>query len=181
MQVFEPLSDPVVNRQDPGMAISDKRGFAVNVSKLGYGARRRHQILHLEIVRSNFSIHCFKSSSAATSKSLFQLRGFGDSRLLTMRSALALLLAIPFAVAEPKFVSPAAGSTLSAGTITVTWKDGGNAPSISDLSSYQLLLFTGSNSKPFQLADLKAGSLSGGNSISVTVPSSAGGSSPKNA
>jgi hypothetical protein len=31
------------------------------------------------------------------------------------------------------------------------------------------------------LADLKAGSLSGGNSISVTVPSSAGGSSPKNA
>jgi hypothetical protein len=164
------------------MAISDKRGFAVNVSKLGYGARRRHQILHLEIVRSDFSIHCFKSSSAATSKSLFQLRGFGDSRLSpTMRSALALLLAIPFAVAEPKFVSPAAGSTLSAGTITVAWKDGGNAPSISDLSSYQLLLFTGSNSKPFQLADLKAGSFSGGNSISVTVPSSAGGSSPKNA
>ena len=98
-----------------------------------------------------------------------------------MRSLLALLLALPLAIGEPKFVTPAAGSTLSAGIITVTWKDGGSSPSISDLGSYQLLLFTGSNSKPFQLADLQAGSFSGGNSISVTVPSSVGESSPKNA
>lgn len=98
-----------------------------------------------------------------------------------MRSLLALVLALPFAIGEPKLMTPAAGSTLFAGTITVTWKDGGSSPSVSDLSSYQLLLFTGSNSKPFQLADLKAGSFTEGNSISVTVPSSVGGSSPKNA
>jgi hypothetical protein len=98
-----------------------------------------------------------------------------------MQSLLALLLTLPLALAEPKFVAPAAGSTLSAGTISVKWKDGGSSPSISDLGSYQLLLFSGSNSKPFQLADLNAGSFSGSNSISVTVPSSVGGSSPKNA
>ena len=99
-----------------------------------------------------------------------------------MRSPLALLLlALPFAIAEPKFVSPVAGSTISAGTIIVTWKDGGNSPSISDLNSYQLLLFAGSNTRPFQLADLKTGSFSGSNSISATISSSVGGSFPKNA
>lgn len=98
-----------------------------------------------------------------------------------MRSFLSVLLALPFAFAEPKFVSPVAGSTLSAGAITVTWKDGGSIPSLSDLNAYQLLLFTGSNNKPFQLADLKTGSFSQGNSLAVTVPSGVGGSSSKNA
>ena len=99
-----------------------------------------------------------------------------------MRPPLALLLlALPFAIAEPKFVSPVAGATISAGAITIAWEDGGNAPSISDLNSYQLLLFTGSNTKPFQLADLKDGSFSGSNPISVTISSSVGGPFPKNA
>jgi hypothetical protein len=98
-------------------------------------------------------------------------------RLLTF-----LFLGLPFAAAEPKFVNPTAGSILSAaGTIEVTWKDGGNAPSLSDLSYYQLLLFTGSNNKPFQLADLEEGSFSGSNSVSATISSSVGGSSPNNA
>lgn len=96
-------------------------------------------------------------------------------------SVLLFLLTLPFTLAEPSFITPVGGSSLSAGTITVSWKDGGSAPSISDLSSYQLLLYTGSNSKPFQLADLKAGSFSEGNTVSATIQPSVGGASPENA
>ena len=96
--------------------------------------------------------------------------------------SLLFLLALPLLVrAEPKFVTPAAGDALSPGTITITWKDGGSAPSISDISAYQLLLFTGSNSNPFQLADLKTGSFAEGNTVSATISPGVAGASAKNA
>lgn len=84
-------------------------------------------------------------------------------------------------LAEPTFTSPAAGDAISPGTITISWKDGGSAPSLSDITSYQLLLFTGSNANPFQLADLKSGSFTEGNSVSATISPGLAGASAKHA
>jgi hypothetical protein len=91
-----------------------------------------------------------------------------------------LALLFPCAFAEPLFTVPTAGASFPAGTITVKWTDGGNAPSISDLNAYELLLYAGSNSKPFQLAGLKAGMFSDGNAISTTISPTAGGPGPDN-
>ena len=60
---------------------------------------------------------------------------------------LALLAAItPFTLADVEFTSPAAGATLTGGgSISIEWQDSGNAPSISDLTTYQLFLCAGGN------------------------------------
>ncbi len=48
--------------------------------------------------------------------------------------------------ADVQFITPAAGVTApGGGSITITWKDSGVAPAISQLSGYQLFLCAGSN------------------------------------
>ena len=60
---------------------------------------------------------------------------------------LSLLVAIApsFVFADVKFTSPAAGASIPAGAITVQWTESGDAPSISQLSSYTLTLMIGGN------------------------------------
>jgi hypothetical protein len=83
----------------------------------------------------------------------------------------------PLALADVEFTVPAAGASVAGGTaFTVTWKDSGDAPSLSDLSAYQLLLYSGSNTAPQQLYSLSTGSFSSGNTLTVTVPVGTGGS-----
>jgi hypothetical protein len=93
-------------------------------------------------------------------------------------TALVFLAATaPLALADVEFTVPAAGAKVAGGaTFTVTWKDSGDAPSLSDLSAYQLLLYSGSNASPQQLYSLSTGSFSSGNTLTVTVPVGTGGS-----
>ncbi|KAF3037650.1 hypothetical protein E8E12_006002 [Didymella heteroderae] len=64
------------------------------------------------------------------------------TRLLLPFTALAAL--VPLVSAGIKFTSPAAGDKLTAGTaIEVEWEEGGSGPSISDLTTYQLILVGG--------------------------------------
>jgi hypothetical protein len=66
------------------------------------------------------------------------------ARLILPFAAVAAL--IPFASAGIKFTSPAAGTTLTAGTaIEVKWEEGGDGPKIADLLSYELFLCAGGN------------------------------------
>lgn len=93
-------------------------------------------------------------------------------------NALCFLVAsYPLAFADVEFTVPAAGASVAGGTaFKVTWTDSGSAPSISDLTSYQLFLEAGSNTAPQQLYALStAGSFSAGNTITVTVPPGTGG------
>ncbi|PMD40742.1 hypothetical protein L207DRAFT_554394 [Hyaloscypha variabilis F] len=93
-------------------------------------------------------------------------------------NALSLLVAcLPLALADVKFTVPAASASVAGGTaFTVTWTDSGSAPSISDLTSYQLFLESGSNTAPQQLYALSTtGLFSAGNTITVTVPVTTGG------
>lgn len=92
-----------------------------------------------------------------------------------------LLATIPSAFADVKFTSPAAGLSVPGGTtFTVTWTDSGSAPALADLTSYQLFLFSGSNAQPAQLVSLKNAAFAAGNTVTVTVPIGAGGTT-KNA
>jgi hypothetical protein len=78
--------------------------------------------------------------------------------------------------ADVKFSLPEAGASIAGGTaFTVTWADSGDAPSLSDLSTYTLFLFSGSNAAPAQLYQLGASTLAAGNTVSVTVPVGIGG------
>jgi Ser-Thr-rich glycosyl-phosphatidyl-inositol-anchored membrane family len=95
-------------------------------------------------------------------------------------SALCFLVAFsPLAFADVEFTVPAAGASVAGGTeFTVTWTDSGAAPSISDLTAYQLFLESGSNSAPQQLYEFtltNGGLFSAGNTITVTVPAGTGG------
>jgi hypothetical protein len=57
---------------------------------------------------------------------------------------LAALISTTFA--DVKFTSPIAGhSYTGGGTLSITWADSGVAPSISDLTTYQLFLCAGGN------------------------------------
>lgn len=49
----------------------------------------------------------------------------------------------PFTLADVQFTSPAAGGSISAGTISVRWTDSGDAPKISQLDTYILELVLG--------------------------------------
>lgn len=93
-------------------------------------------------------------------------------------NALVFLAAlVPAALAYPEITVPAAGASVPGGTaFTVTWKDSGDAPSISDLSAYQILLYSGSNTAPQQLYSLSTGSFTTGSTVTVTVPVGTGGS-----
>ena len=60
---------------------------------------------------------------------------------------LLLLAAVaPYASADVKFTSPAAGGTATGGsTLSVQWEDSGTKPALSDLTTYQLFLCAGGN------------------------------------
>ena len=95
-------------------------------------------------------------------------------------NALYLVAAFcPLALADVEFTVPAAGVSVPGGTaFTVTWTDSGVAPSISDLTAYQLFLESGSNTDPQQLYQFtltNGGLFSAGNTITVTVPTGTGG------
>ncbi|KAF2864511.1 hypothetical protein K470DRAFT_254149 [Piedraia hortae CBS 480.64] len=62
-----------------------------------------------------------------------------------------LSLLLPLALADVEITSPAAGSTIAAGTITVKWKDSGDKPALTDLESYTLSLVVGGNEANTQL------------------------------
>jgi hypothetical protein len=59
--------------------------------------------------------------------------------------SLLAALAPSFVFADVQFTSPAAGASIPAGAITVQWTESGDAPSISQLSSYTLTLMVGGN------------------------------------
>jgi len=78
----------------------------------------------------------------------------------------------PFALADVEFTSPAAGASLPAGAITITWKDSGTSPAISQLTTYTLSLMVGgntdSNSLPLTTITTN-GDFSSGNSVTGTI------------
>ena len=87
------------------------------------------------------------------------------------------------ALGDVEFTKPAGGASLTGGTtIQIEWKDSGNAPSISDLTSYQLFLCAGGNANPVQLVSIvEHGQFSSGNEASGVVQLAAGASTPANA
>ncbi|KAF2469640.1 beta-1,6-glucan boisynthesis protein-like protein [Lindgomyces ingoldianus] len=98
----------------------------------------------------------------------------------------ALFTALNLVAADVQFTSPKAGDTLTGGTaIVVEWKDSGDAPSISDLTTYQLFLCAGGNDEA-SIVQLVAITTSGtftvtGNKATGTVGLGIGASTPKNA
>jgi len=97
-----------------------------------------------------------------------------------MRSSAAFFIVLTFissVFADVKFSTPAAGGSVPAGTAyKVTWTDSTTAPVLADLKSYNLLLFTGSNTNPLPVTTLITGGLfTAGNSVSITVPPGIGG------
>jgi len=89
---------------------------------------------------------------------------------------LFLVASAPLAFAYPDITIPAGGASVPGGiAFSVTWKDSGSAPSISDLTTYTLFLFSGSNTAPQQLYSLSSGTLATASTVSVTVPVGTGG------
>lgn len=88
-----------------------------------------------------------------------------------------LLSSLPASLCDVVFTSPAPGAQVVGGsTFTVSWKDSGVAPLLTDLLTYQLFLFSGGNAAPFQLYNLlPATSFAAGNTATVTVPATIGG------
>ncbi|KAI9737005.1 MAG: hypothetical protein M1834_000594 [Cirrosporium novae-zelandiae] len=95
-----------------------------------------------------------------------------------LRSLILLCAVISHSLAYPKITTPAAGASLTGGsTISIKWSDEGTAPSISDLSTYQLFLCAGSNDEFTQLATLvSSGDFSDGNTASGSITTGIGGS-----
>lgn len=107
------------------------------------------------------------------------------TRLLLSFAAFAALA--PLVSAGIKFTSPAAGAKLTAGTaIEIEWEEGGTGPSISDLTTYQLIL-VGGGQKDAEQQVVKvlttAGNFAlGGNKASALVETGLpGASTPANA
>ncbi|KAF2774366.1 hypothetical protein EJ03DRAFT_370451 [Teratosphaeria nubilosa] len=61
------------------------------------------------------------------------------------RSLTLLAATTPFVLAAPKVTVPAAGGTLAAGKVSVTFEDDGTSPAISELSTYTVQLMVGGN------------------------------------
>jgi hypothetical protein len=76
---------------------------------------------------------------------------------MRLRRALLFLPAfVPFAFGDVSFTIPStAGDNFPGGSpFTVQWADSGVAPSISDLTTYQLALYTGSNAAPVRITSI---------------------------
>ncbi|QDS69771.1 hypothetical protein FKW77_010287 [Venturia effusa] len=104
-------------------------------------------------------------------------------RPVTLSVLLSAIL--PLVHADVKFTSPAGGETFTGGgSIKAAWTDSGNAPSISDLSTYQLFLCAGGNDPGtfIQLASItEKGLFSNGNTAEGTVAAGVGDDAPANA
>jgi hypothetical protein len=81
------------------------------------------------------------------SKPFYEPGAFWRSLNMRFAAPFTLLSALlPPVLADIKFTSPAGGETFTGGgSIQVKWTDSGDAPSLSDLSTYQLLLCAGGN------------------------------------
>lgn len=72
---------------------------------------------------------------------------------MRLTQALCMLVAAsPLAFADVKFSSPAGSASLAGGSLTITWTDSGDAPSLADLTSYSIILMTGANTAPVRVA-----------------------------
>lgn len=65
-------------------------------------------------------------------------------RLLHSCAVLAAALA-PAVLADVKFLTPKAGSSIPVGTISVTWEDSGDSPSLDALAAYTITVMLGGN------------------------------------
>jgi len=86
----------------------------------------------------------------------------------------------PLTLAYPRLSSPSPGTQVPVlGGITATWTDNGNAPALTDLSSYQLFLCAGSNANHIDLINIvPAGTpIPSSNSVksTVAIPANIGG------
>ena len=99
-----------------------------------------------------------------------------------MRPFGLILSLAPLAVfADVQFTSPAAGSTVAAGTIDVQCKNSAIAPSIQDLTGYTLVLMVGGNEDGNMLAlttFVSQGTFTSGNQATGTIPSGIAGAVP---
>ncbi|TID23777.1 beta-1-6-glucan boisynthesis protein-like protein [Venturia nashicola] len=104
-------------------------------------------------------------------------------RLVTLPFLLTSIL--PSVHADVKFTSPAGGETFTGGgSIKAAWTDSGTAPSISDLTTYQLFLCAGGNDPTafIQLASItEKGLFANGNTAEGSVAVGVGDDTPKNA
>ncbi|KAK3678435.1 Cell wall synthesis protein kre9 precursor [Recurvomyces mirabilis] len=95
-------------------------------------------------------------------------------------SPIAILAALSqLVLADVKVTVPAAGASVPAGSITVTWTDSGVAPALSALTSYTIQLVIGGNDDSTQtplITLANAASFSAGSSVTGTVPAGVAGS-----
>ncbi|KAF2180633.1 beta-1,6-glucan boisynthesis protein-like protein [Zopfia rhizophila CBS 207.26] len=99
---------------------------------------------------------------------------------------LAIFALVTLVSADVEFTSPKAGASLTGGTaIEVEWKDSGEDPSLTDLTTYELFLCAGGNDAAsiVQLAAITtSGQFTvGGNKAIGTIGIGVGASTPKNA
>ncbi|RMZ78826.1 hypothetical protein DV738_g3595, partial [Chaetothyriales sp. CBS 135597] len=84
---------------------------------------------------------------------------------------------IALARADVEFLTPAAGASQSSLKLSITWKESGTAPPISEFTSYQMYLCAGGNDvdEYVDLTELVAeGDFSDGNSATATVTTGLG-------
>lgn len=75
--------------------------------------------------------------------------GLLETAIMQLRKHMLLVLWMACqTLASVAFTSPAAGTVIPGASFTVAWQDNGAAPSISDLTTYTLELWTGSNTNP---------------------------------
>ena len=150
-----------------------------------------HQNLFLNLTFARLQgLHSFTPQtqfSHLIEAKLFPSSPIGEA--ITMRATalhLSILLSLlGFTSADVEFTSPAAGTTLTGGgAITITWRESGVAPPLSDLSTYSLYLCAGGNDEStiIQLAPVTTqGSFANGNTAEGSFAASLGASIPANA
>ncbi|MCJ1420291.1 hypothetical protein MMC32_006648 [Xylographa parallela] len=73
---------------------------------------------------------------------------------MLIRLSALLALVLPFVIADVEFLTPAPGTSEPAGsTITATWQDTKNAPLLTSLGGYTILLMVGGNTDALSVSD----------------------------
>ncbi|KIX06782.1 uncharacterized protein Z518_04758 [Rhinocladiella mackenziei CBS 650.93] len=92
---------------------------------------------------------------------------------MILRSVYLLATALlSFTLADIQVTGPVAGDTITGLSLDIEWKDSGNSPPISDLTSYQVFLCAGGNSDSnfIQLGTLvQNGDFADGNSVTAQI------------